>query len=232
MISYNNKMPKAIGVIEKRQSRGWTQEQLAQISGIDARTIQRVESKKTAALSTLQALASAFECSVDDIIEKPNSEGVNQKQTIQDDPSSKKDEAKAKEPKVHWLFRIKSGKDLMDIMEGADAFQQDYDEPQTAEEADTIAGFLQNTRDYGEIWGDIEPSQRVKAAFECNDYIKDVEALGLSVFAIRRKVLYVNTFDTSVRTPMSLAVVILRRSDDPRIVKKDGIEVLPSIFED
>lgn len=44
-----------------REQRGWSQEQLADVSGLSARTIQRVEATGEAALETRMALAAALE---------------------------------------------------------------------------------------------------------------------------------------------------------------------------
>lgn len=43
-----------------RQQRGWSQEQLADIAGINARTVQRLERGTQASVDTLKALAVAF----------------------------------------------------------------------------------------------------------------------------------------------------------------------------
>ena len=43
-----------------RQQRGWSQEQLADIAGVNARTIQRLEAGTQASVDTLKALAVAF----------------------------------------------------------------------------------------------------------------------------------------------------------------------------
>lgn len=45
---------------ELRAARGWSQEQLSTICSLDLRTIQRVESRGTASLETLRALATSF----------------------------------------------------------------------------------------------------------------------------------------------------------------------------
>jgi transcriptional regulator with XRE-family HTH domain len=44
-----------------RLQRGWSQEQLAELSGLNVRTIQRLERGQTASLESLNALAAAFE---------------------------------------------------------------------------------------------------------------------------------------------------------------------------
>lgn len=44
-----------------RLQRGWSQEQLAEVSGLSVRTIQRIESGQTPSLETLNALAAVFD---------------------------------------------------------------------------------------------------------------------------------------------------------------------------
>jgi transcriptional regulator with XRE-family HTH domain len=44
-----------------RLQRGWSQEQLAELSGLSVRTIQRLERGQTASLESLKALAAVFE---------------------------------------------------------------------------------------------------------------------------------------------------------------------------
>ena len=44
-----------------REKRNWSQEELATMSGLSTRTIQRIESGNKASLESLKALASVFE---------------------------------------------------------------------------------------------------------------------------------------------------------------------------
>ena len=44
-----------------RLQRGWSQEQLAELSGLSVRTIQRLERGQTASVESLKALGAAFE---------------------------------------------------------------------------------------------------------------------------------------------------------------------------
>ncbi len=50
-----------------RRERGWTQERLAEASGVAVRTVQRLEGGKDASLETLSALARALEVPVRDL---------------------------------------------------------------------------------------------------------------------------------------------------------------------
>jgi transcriptional regulator with XRE-family HTH domain len=57
-----------------RQHKNWSQEQLAQLSGLNVRTIQRIEKGESVGLETLKSLAAVFEISVSDLKCQRNSE--------------------------------------------------------------------------------------------------------------------------------------------------------------
>lgn len=59
-------------LLERRQGLGWTQEHLAQTSGISVRTIQRLENGAAAGADSLQALAAALGCEVADLLHVAN----------------------------------------------------------------------------------------------------------------------------------------------------------------
>jgi len=50
-----------------RLARAWSQEQLAELSGLSVRTVQRIENGDQPSLETLSALAAVFEVSVEDL---------------------------------------------------------------------------------------------------------------------------------------------------------------------
>lgn len=50
-----------------RTERGWSQEQLAEISGVSTRTIQRIERGGKASLESLKCLAAVFETAIPDL---------------------------------------------------------------------------------------------------------------------------------------------------------------------
>jgi transcriptional regulator with XRE-family HTH domain len=52
-----------------RLQRGWSQEQLADLSGLSVRTIQRLERGQTASVESLKALGAAFEIDFSDLKE-------------------------------------------------------------------------------------------------------------------------------------------------------------------
>lgn len=57
-------------VRSEREKRGWSQEQLASVSGLGLRTIQRIEATGKSSLESGRALASVFEISLEDLWEE------------------------------------------------------------------------------------------------------------------------------------------------------------------
>jgi hypothetical protein len=87
-----------------------------------------------------------------------------------------------KQPHFALLFRIRTGKELSNVIGGAYAFVFDHDEPETEEEANLIGSFLQNIQDWVDIWSDMESSQHVEARFSLTKEIKEIETAGFLVF--------------------------------------------------
>ena len=54
---------------ELRTARAWSQEQLAQVSDLSVRTIQRIENGEPASFETLKSIASAFDLDVSEVLE-------------------------------------------------------------------------------------------------------------------------------------------------------------------
>lgn len=54
-----------------RLKNGWSQEQLAEVSGLSIRTIQRIERGQKPSLESLKSLAAAFDMNVSDLQKEP-----------------------------------------------------------------------------------------------------------------------------------------------------------------
>jgi transcriptional regulator with XRE-family HTH domain len=90
--------------LEKR----WSQEQLAQLSDLNVRTIQRVEKGESVGAETLKSLASVFEISTDELVNSIDNEknlqteeGTN---TIKDNSQQNKAKEKVKSIKYFYAF--------------------------------------------------------------------------------------------------------------------------------
>lgn len=60
-----------------RLQRGWSQEQLAEVSGLSVRTIQRIESGQTPSLETLNSLAAVFDVDLSQLKETDMDTPIN-----------------------------------------------------------------------------------------------------------------------------------------------------------
>jgi len=56
---------------EQRDSRAWSQTQLAEVSGLSLRTIQRIEKTGVASQESAKSLAAVYECSITQLTMKP-----------------------------------------------------------------------------------------------------------------------------------------------------------------
>ena len=57
-------------VLKSRMARGWSQEELAGVAGVNLRTIQRIERTGAASLRSKRALAAAFDLDIQDLDNK------------------------------------------------------------------------------------------------------------------------------------------------------------------
>lgn len=66
-------------IIELRQAQGWTQERLANESGVGLRTVQRLEAGQDASLETLSLVAEALKVPVRELFVTIDDEAMNQR---------------------------------------------------------------------------------------------------------------------------------------------------------
>ncbi|MBS0848845.1 helix-turn-helix domain-containing protein [Citrobacter sp. JGM124] len=80
-------------VKQLRLEKAWSQEQLAELSALSTRTIQRIENNETPSLETLGALASVFNVSVSELTSEPLPESTELDNRIAEARKRVKDEA-------------------------------------------------------------------------------------------------------------------------------------------
>ena len=189
---------------ELRIKRAWSQEELATSSGVNVRTVQRLEGGKPASLDTLKALANAFDTDVTTLVQ-PRFAESNASESI-------------------LLVRIRTGRDLFKIAGGAEQFGLDHGELDN-EMVDLVASFLQDLKDYAEIWKYVEPGDRVRVLHQFTSRIEEIEGVGLNVFAMRHPYPYKIAGRTR---QVDTATVYVVKSTDPGIVSlADDGTILP-----
>jgi transcriptional regulator with XRE-family HTH domain len=157
-----------------REMRQWSQEQLAEISRLNVRTIQRVEQGQPASFDTRRALASAF--GFDDI------DALNKPFTIPSEEELKA--AKDKFDREHVTLPaipLTKGKQLAKLVElcsmdmSAPAFEL------TREADEVFAKLVDYFRDYRDIAADYTELDKFEIYDEMQSYIDALKGLGVSL---------------------------------------------------
>ncbi|MFT3760381.1 helix-turn-helix domain-containing protein [Thauera sp.] len=163
-----------------RDMRQWSQEQLAAISGLNVRTIQRVEKGFPASLDTRRALARAFDFEDIDVLNKPFAI-----------PSE--EEAKAAKEKFDQehvtltAIALTTGKQLAKL---AETCSMDLSEPAfelTREADERFAMLVDYLRDYRDCADHYSETQKFDVYDEMQSHIDALKALGVSLRYATRK---------------------------------------------
>lgn len=163
-----------------RETRQWSQEQLAEISGLNVRTVQRVEQGLSASLDTRRALASAFEFEDIDALNKPF--------TIPSEGELKA--AKEKFDREHVTLTaipLTTGKQLAKL---AEICSMDLSEPGfelTREADETFAALVDYFRDYRDCADVYSETQKFEVYDEMQSHIDALKTLGVSLRCAERK---------------------------------------------
>lgn len=163
-----------------REMRQWSQEQLAEISGLNVRTVQRVEQGLSASIDTRRALASAFEFEDIDALNKPF--------TIPSEEELKA--AKEKFDLEHVTLTaspLTTGKQLTKL---AEICSMDLSEPGfelTREADEAFAALVDYFRDYRDCADAYSETQKFEIYDEMQSHIDALKMLGVSLRYAERK---------------------------------------------
>ena len=214
----NNSNPKKAlaGLVRaEREKRNWTQEHLAEVADISARTIQRFETDGSHSPETLRAVAAAFDVDCQDLLKRA--------QELSKEPAGELDPFV-----VVQLGRCYTGKALLDGLRSCHAHHTDYPDNLTQEQAVAVGSLFDFVSEYNDLQEDASPSQQIGYQQEMTAKINELDEMGLAVFcgAYRKK------FTVANGTPMDWRIVIVTvtANDDPRIVKSgDRVQILPAL---
>ena len=119
-------------------------------------------------------------------------------------------------PRFSMLLRLRTGKELADVIGGSHAYHFDHDELKSETETKLVARFLGSLQDWGDIWGDLDSGQHVEARFNLSEAMKEIEAAGLLVFGARetRKM---NLKTNNKVFDWDVATVTVVRATDPGV---------------
>lgn len=163
-----------------REARQWSQEQLAEISGLNVRTVQRIERGLSASLDTRRALAGAFGCEDIDAFNKPF--------TIPSEEELRLEKEKFDRDHVTLTaLPLTTGKQLAKL---AEACTMDLSEPgfELTREADEIFAVLVDYfRDYRDCADVYAEAQKFDVYDELQAHIDALKTHGVSLRYAERK---------------------------------------------
>jgi len=87
-----------------------------------------------------------------------------------------------KEFKESQLTRLRSGQQIANVISGTHLMYLRNDEPETEAEVDLISGFIQEVRDWGDIWNDLEPGEHIRTEFHLSARLQEIEDAGWTVY--------------------------------------------------
>jgi len=185
-----------------RQARQWSQEQLAAISRLNVRTIQRVEQGLSASRDTRRALASAFDFEDIDALNKPF--------TIPSEEELKATKEKFdREHVTLTAIPLTTGKHLAKLAETCtmDLSEPAFELPREADEIfAALVDYFRGYRDCADVYSE---TQKFEVYDELQSHIDALKALGVSLRYDERKVhVRWGTDPNSKPTPANVLYVV------------------------
>jgi len=160
--------PIAQNVRAFRRAHHWTQEELAAASGVDVRTVQRAEAGHPLSVESLQAIAAAFDTTLDML------------SISIEDFERYVAEFEQKYSLIH-LNPIESGDDVNYFLGNSDASQFQRIGKLTDQQADAFSEFEEAFRDWNDLWSDLSPVHRRDAERSIGEHIETLQSLALSI---------------------------------------------------
>lgn len=115
------------------------------------------------------------------------------------------------------LVRLSTGKEVLDLVSGAAAFSMNYDKLNSQDEVDIIGQLFQEVSDWGDIIDEVEPSARVRVAYELTQLLHNLENKGFFVFGGREVQLLEGGI---MNEPMNwpIAIIQVLRKENRKII--------------
>jgi transcriptional regulator with XRE-family HTH domain len=187
----------ALLVVIMRQGRKWSQEQLAEITGLTARTIQRVERGEPSNVDTRRALARAFEANDIDCFNKP----------YKPITAAEARAAKDKFDQEHITLSVQpaTGRRLVELAESvsADMFDAGAELPQEAEQAfAALTDYWRNYREARELFTEVD---KLDVRNEFQSRLDELERMKFSL-RLAERVVYIKSAGAPDPTPIRCRV--------------------------
>ena len=116
-----------------------------------------------------------------------------------------------------YLARLTTGKEVLSLVTSAYGFSMNHDELKSQEETDLVGSFFQTLRDLADLGDDLEPADRVNAAFDLTGSLEQLEKVGFFVFGGREVQLLEGGIETEP-SDWPIAILHVLRKDNDAII--------------
>lgn len=199
-------------VKKEREDRAWPQRQLAEVAGVNLRTIQRLEKDGSASFETLMGVAQAF--------------GIDVKQL---NPTSRTQEKAQPQGKAHLLPRLTSGRDLTKLFEGADNFQVEHDSADDIRAVKAMTEIVVHIKADIVRWHDADQVKKMKIDHQLSLEIQNLEAHGFYLFGVKRTIPKLSNKETKA----TVCTIYMSHARSPKIVRdRNGNMVIPALLSE
>lgn len=201
--------PAMLGIWVKciRKSMEWSQEAVAEASGLTVRTVQRVEAGHPSSVSTRRSLARGLEYDNPDIFDTPDF--IINVQKFLSEIGGSNEEAMKKQFPDHIKLpaeRIKGGEALGRIADISNGLVLHTDEEISQDAKETAAALFDYLRDLGDISDALSFTDKLSYSKEIGEIFKDLEANGATAYSGIRKSQFVGS-NWPNKTPIAMTVV-------------------------
>lgn len=194
-------------VKKAREERAWTQGQLAEIAGVNLRTIQRLEEHGSASFDTLMGVAQAFEIDVKEL-----------------NPTLKTSEKAPQKNKVSLLPRLTSGKQLFELIGNTDQYEIKHDESDDIRALGSMIDLLKYTTEDIEKWRNANPVGKLQIELYISRAMKEVDEVqnvkeigcGFYFFGAKREA---SRIIKGKASPVSVGTIYISNSWSPKIIR-------------
>jgi transcriptional regulator with XRE-family HTH domain len=211
--------PEEIGVLVRtvRVMQGWTQETLAELSGLQTRTIQRVEQGQPSSLDTRRALARAFR--LDDL------DYFSSLRSFPTDEELQKQKEAFEREHVLLDARVVDGRQLMGLMQdtpgfGALSAGSTSELPHAAQDA--FARIVDYVRDCLDIFDVASQTEILSYGDDIDGHIAELREAGFCLCAAFRRVNLAVT-GAEKPTPLPCQITYLLASPKDQLVTKVAV---------
>lgn len=190
-----------------RKSMNWSQEAVAEASGLTVRTVQRVEAGEPSSVSTRRSLARGLGYDNHGIFDTPDF--VMSVHKILSEIGESNQEAMEKQFPDHIKLpveRIKGGEALGRIADVSNGLVLHMDDEISQEAKETAAVLFDYLRDLGDISDELSFTEKLSYSQEMGTMFADLEVSGATAYSAMRKTQFVGS-NWPDKTPMAMTIV-------------------------